>query len=76
MSDLDLNCLLCPVKRTLGLYGLNVYNINETHILLIKNLNTSIRSKEDGKDQELKLYHYLTDLEIAWTYIGLKKMGH
>ena len=75
MSDLDLHCLPMPHKRTLGLYGLNVYNINETHILLIKTLNASTKRKEDGKDQALQLYHYLNGLEIAWTYIGLKTSG-
>ena len=75
MSDLDLHCLPLPHKRTLGLFGLNVYNINKAHILLIKTLNASTKRKEDGKDQELKLYHYLTDLEITWTFIGLKTSG-
>ena len=29
------------------------------------NLNAYTKSKEEGKDQKLKPYHHLTDLEIA-----------
>ena len=42
-------------------------NIREIHIQLIKTLTGFIKSNEEGKYQELKPYHYLTDLEIALT---------
>ena len=52
---------------------INVY-FRDSHIKLIKALNAFTKSKEEVKDQELKPYHYLTDLEIAWTYEGQSKI--
>ena len=54
---------------------LSVNNISKIHIIFIKVLITSIKSKEEGEDQKVKPYPYLTDLEIAWTCIRLKTSG-
>ena len=54
--------------------SINVCNNREIHTHVIKKtLNASTKSQDEGKDQELKPYYHLTDLEIVCTQ--LKTLG-